>query len=109
MISVYGYAENGILPPLETNHVIFIISTSFVPVMISCNSFPVLEGMAVPLAMHLREKKSHHLGADTEPFMNHPYTDLHCTWFIIFNAPFITTDRMTSVPKPLWDTLGSRL
>lgn len=72
MISVYGYAENGTLPPLETNHVIFLMSTSFVPIMISFNSFPVLEGMAVPLAMHLR-KKSLHLGADTEPFGSHPH------------------------------------
>lgn len=57
MISVYGSAENGTLPPLETNHVIFLMSTSFVPIMISCNSFPVLEGRVVPLAMYLRGKK----------------------------------------------------
>lgn len=101
MISVYGYAGNGTLPPLETNHVIFLMSTSFVPIMISCNSFPVLEGMAVPLAMYLRGKMSHHLGADTEPFGSRPHTDLHGTQFIIFSAPFITTDKMTSVPKAL--------
>lgn len=79
MISVYGSAENGTLPPLETNHVIFLMSTSFVPIMISCNSFPVLEGRVVPLAMYLRGKKSDHLGADTEPFGSRPHTDLHGT------------------------------
>lgn len=93
----FGNAENGTPPPPETNHVIFLMSTSFLPIMISCNSFPVSEGIAILLALRLRKKSP----IVWVPFRNHRHTDPYCTRFIVSKAPSIITDKMTPVLKPL--------
>lgn len=56
--------KHGLPPSPEINHVIFLMSTSLLPVMISCHCFPVSEEATAPLVPYLRgKKKSNQPGA----------------------------------------------
>lgn len=48
--------KNGMPPPPETNQVIFLMSKIFLPITISCHSFPVSEGVAALLAVYSRKE-----------------------------------------------------